>query len=85
MDKGFVVDPLVQHFQQPVVIHIIKETLDIGFYNITINSKLELKRQLAHGNSGIFPRAITVAEREEILLVDCVQESDTGSLNDLVL
>jgi len=67
------------------MVHVIEEAFNICFYNITITSELQIKRQVAYGVLGTAFRAIPIAHRQEILFIDSCQYLGTAGLHEFVL
>ena len=41
-EKRFVVNPLFQHPQQPVMVYVVEEAVDVGFHNVSVPAELQL-------------------------------------------
>jgi hypothetical protein len=82
--KGPVVDPQLQHLQQPVMVEVIEEAFDVGFDDVTELAKLEVETEVLDRCLGTSPRPVAIADGQKVLLVDGVQDLGAGKLHQLV-
>jgi site-specific DNA recombinase len=83
-EKGLIVDPLAEHVEHPVVVHVLEETPDVGLHHVVVAAVLELVRKRDHRLLGAAVRPVAVAAVEEILLVDRAQQLGAGQLHQFV-
>jgi hypothetical protein len=83
--EGPVVDALLEHLQQPVVVEIIEEALDVGLHDIPIDPVLQVEGELPHRIQCATVWSVSIAACEEVLLVDGHEQLGTGELHQLVL
>ena len=69
-EKGPVVDTLAQHVQQPRMVHVVKEALDISLSQVAIPSVLEVEGEVADRIQRPPSGAIAVTALQKILLID---------------
>jgi site-specific DNA recombinase len=84
VEKGAVVNPLFEHFQQPVVVHVLEEAFDVGLDDGPEGAELQVEGQLRDGVQGTALGAVAVATLYEVLLKDGRQQLGTGPLDQLV-
>src|SRR5215471_3370385 len=84
VEKGPVVDTQAQHVQQPRMVHMLEEALDISFYQVAIPSVLEVEGEVADRIQRPPSGAIAVTTIQKLLLIDCCQQLRTGQLHQLV-
>jgi hypothetical protein len=79
-----VLQALLQHPDQPVVLDVVNEPLNVGFHHEVIPPKLALDRQLIHRVQCPDVGPIPIATAQEILLVDGFEDSRDRALQPLV-
>jgi len=84
MQQGLVVYAFRQHLEQPVVIQVIEEPLDVGFDHIVVGAELELDGQLVHGIQRPDVGAVAVAAPQEVLLIDGLKNAFDAQLQQLI-
>ena len=84
MEQGPVVDTQAQHVQQPRMVHVVKEALDIRLYQVAIPSVLEVKGEVSDRLQRPPSGAIAVPTLQKVLLIDCCQQLRTGQLHQFV-
>src|SRR5215467_14860176 len=84
VEKSPVVDTQAQHVQQPRMVHVIEEALDISFYQVAIPSVLEVESEVADRIQRPPSGAIAVTALQKILLIDCRQQLRTGQLHQFI-
>ena len=84
MQQGLVVYAFRQHLEQPVMLQVVEETLDIGFDHVVVGAELELDGELIHGVQRPDLRAVAVGAAQEVLLIDGFENAFDGQLQQLV-
>lgn len=79
-----IVNPLPQHFQQPVMIHFIKETFDVALYHITKRPPLQVGRQARHRITRSSSRPIGKTALQKVRLEDRPRNIGHGLLDELI-
>jgi len=67
------------------MVDVVKEALNICFYHVPKLPVLQLKRQVADRFIGTQSDSIPIADVQEILLIDGIQQHRDCSLNDFIL
>src|SRR4029077_16278083 len=84
-DDTPVADPMLQVPDEPFMVHLVEERLDVGVqyeaHLLAVDSDAERVQRVVRAA----PRPESVREPEEVLLIDRVQQRDYRPLNDLVL
>lgn len=83
--KGPVIDPHAQHLQQPVLVHVVEEAFDVGRYHIPVPPLLPVKGQVADRLPGPALGAVPITPRQNLLLLERLQDSGAGGLQALVV
>src|SRR3954447_12307417 len=84
VEKGPGVDTHAHHVQQPRMVHVIEEALDLSFYQGAIPSVLEVDSEVANRIQRPPSGAIAVTALQKILLIDCRQQLRTGQLHEVI-
>jgi hypothetical protein len=84
VEQGPVVETQAQHVQQPRMVHVVKDALDISLYQGAIPAVLEVKGEVADRLQRPPSGAIAVTTIQKVLLIDCCPELRTGQLPQLV-
>lgn len=79
-----ITNPLLKHSNEPIVVHGVKETANVGFDNPAIGAELKHLRQLCRSALRALLGAITETEVEKILLVYRFENVGDSTLNNLV-
>ena len=83
-EKGPVIDAQAQHVQQPVMVHMVEEALDIGLYQIAIPPVLQVEGEVSDRIQRPASGPIAVTALQKVLLIDCRQQLRTGQLHQFV-
>jgi site-specific DNA recombinase len=82
--KGPVIDARGQHLQQPVMVHVVEQALNIGLDHLAIPPVLQVKGQLTPRLPCPTSGPVPITAPQKVLLVDRIQDSGAGGLQELV-
>jgi hypothetical protein len=82
--KGTVVDPLLKHSHQPLVVNVVKEPLDIGIDYPAESAPMQPLAQFKGGPLWAFATSVTMTAWQKILLIYGRQYLGCHSLHQLV-
>ena len=83
--KRAVVNALGKHLEQPLVVEVVEEALDVGFDHIVVVPELQLDGQLVHAVQGSNVRSVAITAAQEVRLKDRFQDALDRQLQQLVL
>ena len=73
VQKCLVIYAKGQHFQQPVMVTVVEEALNVGLHHIPKPSELQLESQVSDRVIGASACSIPLADIQELLFIDGVE------------
>ncbi len=85
VQESRIVDPLLKHPDQPVMVDVVEKALDVGLNDIPVFPELKIELQIFDGLPGASGGSVTVAGVQKISLKNRRQQPGTGRLKQSVL